>query len=153
MVAWLAFSPVLWGLYLLLADKGNVYEISAGIVCAAIAAAAAVLSGLAGRVKVAVEPRWVARSLRAPWWMARDSVLVSLSALRPKPPRGRFRALRFPRAGGEEPRDVGRRVMVKGPGSAGPNLYVIGDDVEAKLLLVHELLPRGDKSPLEILES
>jgi hypothetical protein len=42
--------------------------------------------------------------------------------------------------------------MVKGPGSAGPNTYVVGGDVEHKLLLIHELLPRGDRNPLEIVE-
>jgi hypothetical protein len=152
MRAWPAFAALLFGTYLLLADKGRFVEIVAGIVCASLGALAILLAGLAGRVSVSVEPRWVLRALRAPWWMVRDSVLVALSALRWTPPRGRFRTLRFPPAGGTSPRDVGRRVMVKGPGSAGPNLYVVGGDVDAKLLLVHELLPRGDRGPVEIVE-
>jgi hypothetical protein len=151
-LVWLIFAAPLFGIYLLLADKATLEEVVTAIVCASLSALAIVLGGLAGRVRVSVEPRWVLRALRAPWWMLRDSVLVALSALRPTPPRGRFRTLRFPPAGGTSPRDVGRRVMVKGAGSAGPNLYVVGGDVEAKLLLVHELLPRGDRTPLEVID-
>jgi hypothetical protein len=152
MIVWAIFTGLLFSVYLLLADKASTQEIVAGFVSAALAALAIVLGGLAGRVRVSFEPRWLLRSLRAPWWIVRDSVLVALSALRPTAPRGRFRTLRFPLAGGTAPRDVGRRVMVKGPGSAGPNTYVVGDDVDHELLLIHELLPRGDRNPLEIVE-
>jgi hypothetical protein len=150
MAVWAIFTGLLFSVYLLLADKASTQEIVAGFVSAALAALAIVLAGLAGRVRVGFQPRWLLRSLRAPWWILRDSVLVSLSALRPTAPRGRFRTLRVRQAGGTEPRDVGRRVMIKGPGSAGPNTYVVG--VEDTLVLIHELLPRGDRNPLEIVE-
>jgi hypothetical protein len=95
---------------------------------------------------------WLLGLLRAPWWMARDSMLVAASALRRRSPRGRFRTLRHPSAGGDSPRDVGRLVIAKAAGSAGPNMYVLGADADEGLLLVHELLPRGDRTPIEVVE-
>ncbi|MCW3065405.1 MAG: hypothetical protein JWN32_2577 [Solirubrobacterales bacterium] len=152
LLAWLGFAAPLYGIYLLLVDQAPLPELVAGLVAAGLASLATVLSGLAGRVSLSVEPRWLLRMLPAPWWMARDSVLVALSALRRQPPRGRFRTLASPSAGGDSPRDVGRRVVVKAAGSAGPNMYVLGGDPDTKLLLVHELLPRGDRTTIDVVE-
>jgi hypothetical protein len=144
-----ALAGALAALYLLLVDTARLEELVAAAVCGVLAATGTHLAGLAGRVRVAVRPAWLARSSRALWWMVRDGFLVSLAALARTPPRGRFRVLPFA-AGGQTPRAVGRRVLAKGAGSAGANLYVVGADADAELLLVHELLRRGGRGPLEI---
>jgi hypothetical protein len=55
-------------------------------------------------------------------------------------------------AAGDGPRDVARRAMAYGPGSAGPNTYAIGASDEAGVLVVHQLVPEDPPTPAQLVE-
>jgi hypothetical protein len=96
----------------------------------------------------------VARALRAPWWVLRDSVVVLsassgavLRGRRPGP--GRLRPVPWD-PGDDGPLGRGRRVLAYGVGSAGPNQYPIASSRDLQVLLVHELEPADKVAPVEV---
>jgi hypothetical protein len=151
-VRWTA-TTVLWAvpmfaLWLALTDNTRPLELAVGGGAALAAGAAAEAAGLAGRVHFRPRARWLARTLKLPWWIARDTVLV-LGALARGRPEGRIVAVPFP-SRGEESVDVARRAIAYSAGSAGPNTYAIGGSTEADVLVTHQLVASDSITPAEV---
>jgi multisubunit Na+/H+ antiporter MnhE subunit len=136
--AWLGVFALLAPLWLLLVDMTEWPELITGAVCVAIAATGSELVRAHDVARARPVWRGLARAwtpiLRAP----ADVVRVALAVAGRR--RGAFYALPF-RPGGDDPHDVGRRVMAEALGSFAPNTIVVGVDQEREHLLAHQLLP------------
>jgi hypothetical protein len=146
-----ASLTVWWGLllafWIALTDNTRPLELLAGAVSALVAATVLQLVVAIGGVRLAVRPRWLVRSLAAPWWAVRDSVILLWAV--PARRRGRLRAVPFA-AGGSAPLDRGRRAVAFGVGSAGPNQYVIAESGEDDVLVIHELVPTSAVTAVDL---
>ena len=145
-------ASVLWAapmfaLWLALTDNTQPLDMLVGAGCSLLAGAAAEATGVLGRIGFRPRPRWVLRTLKVPWWIARDSVLVLAALFTGR--EGRFVTVPF-RSRGGEPRDVARRTIAYAAGSAGPNTYAIGGSREHDVLVVHQLVPSDDITPAEV---
>jgi hypothetical protein len=146
------WAAVLFAFWIALTDNTRPWELVAGGVCALLGATALSLAALAGGVAPAPAPRWLLRSLAAPWWIVRDSALVlgALAArLTGRPLAGRLRPVVFP-LHDDGPREQARRALAFGVGSAGPNQYVVTESPEEDVLLVHELVATGSVSAADV---
>jgi hypothetical protein len=143
-------AAVLLVLWLALVDKTERWEVLAGLVCAIIAATIVEAVQATAQLRFAARPRPVLRGLvRAPWWIVRDSALVLAAVVTRRPPAGRLRAVPFP-AGGHAPQDRGRRAAALTLGAIGPNQYPMTESAEDDVLLVHELVPRPEVVPADL---
>jgi hypothetical protein len=154
-LAWIAFGLLLaGGFYLLLidtTDSPELYAMAGVLVLAAALFEAAREMGLAD---FSVRVGWLMRSWRVVVRVPIQIALVSWEALaqlvQRRPVRGTFRTVAF-RAGGQRPRDAGRRALTEALGSLAPNTIVIGVDAERDLLLVHQLHRQGGSEELDSL--
>jgi multisubunit Na+/H+ antiporter MnhE subunit len=146
LAASVAWAIPLFGLWIVLTDNTHTDDLVAGAVAALIAGTAAELAGLMGRVRFRPRTRWLLRAARFPAWIARDSVTV----LRAMVARTEGSLHRIPwQRPDDEPHAVAARALAEGPGSAGPNTYVIEE--QGDVLLVHILdTERGSLNPVEI---
>jgi multisubunit Na+/H+ antiporter MnhE subunit len=141
--------------YLLLIDTVSPPELYAGAGATLLAAAAFEVSRAHGLAEASLSAAWLARGRRVAWrvpvhiWLVCREAVIQLVLWR-RGPRGRFRAVRF-RAGGEGPRDTGRRALTEMLGSLTPNTIVIGVDPDRDLLLVHQLHVQGSREELDVL--
>jgi multisubunit Na+/H+ antiporter MnhE subunit len=142
------------GFYLLLIDTVDLPEVYAGCGVALLAAVAFELSREEGVAEATIAPGWLARAGRVLARVPAQVALVSWEAVvqlfARKRTRGVFRAVPFS-AGGEGPRDAGRRALAEELGSLTPNTIVIGVDHERELLLVHQLRRRGGAEELDVM--
>jgi multisubunit Na+/H+ antiporter MnhE subunit len=134
---------LLFGVWMLLVDTRTVPELLTGVGAAALAAAGSELVRAQRIAEVRVRLRWLARAWRPIARIPVDTGVVIWALTRPRRTRGRFRALRF-RAPGEDSEDNSRRAFAEVAGSLAPNTYVIGVDPGRRVLIVHQLVPRGD---------
>jgi multisubunit Na+/H+ antiporter MnhE subunit len=138
--------------YLLLIDTVSSPELYAGAGATLLAATGFEVSRHIGLPEATLSPAWLGRAWRVLLSVPVHVVLVSWTALAqlfaPKAVRGRFRAVPY-RAGGESPRDVGRRALSEALGSLAPNTIVVGVDPEKNLLLVHQLHVQGGREQLD----
>jgi multisubunit Na+/H+ antiporter MnhE subunit len=146
-LGWVGWWALLAGFWLLLTDSVKPSELAAGALAATLATAAA---GLVRRERLVVwrpRPGWLRGAGRPPLRMVLDigplaNVLWRRVVLGRRV-RGRFRAVRFTRTGkGAE--DTAARVLAKGAGSLAPNTFVVGVDVDERVLLVHQLVATDD---------
>jgi multisubunit Na+/H+ antiporter MnhE subunit len=151
LVASVLWAAPLFALWLALTDNTRPLELLVGAGCALLSGVAAEAAGLLSRVRFRPRARWVLRTAAVPWWVVRDGVLVLRAMLRWPPARGRIVVVPFA-AAGDGPRDVARRAMAYGPGSAGPNTYAIGASDEAGVLVVHQLVPEDPPTPAQLVE-
>lgn len=146
-------AALLLGLWVGLTDNTRLWDTVTGLVCALLAGAAMHLAARAGRVSLQVRGRWLRRVAAAPWWIVRDTLVIlralAVGLMRREAPRGRMRPVRW-QPGGDRPLDQGRRALAYGPGSAGPNQYVVGASDEDGVLLVHELEPASSVSAIDV---
>ncbi len=152
-----ALSGVVIGaaFYLLLIDTPNDVELYAMVPIVLLAGAAFLVSREQDFSEAAIRARWLRHAGRIVGsipvhigWLCLDAV-AQLWQRRAE--RGIFRAVPFA-AGAEEPRDAGRRALAEALGSVAPNTIVIGVDHDRRLLLVHQLRPRGGREQLDPLE-
>jgi hypothetical protein len=136
---------------MLLVDTKSRPELIAGAVAAALAAIASELVRAQRIAQVRARPHWLLRAWRPIARIPLDLAIVLGALLRLRRPRGRFRALRF-RAGGDDPEGNARRALAEALGSLAPNTYVIGVDTNRRVLIVHQLVPRGGAETLDPLE-
>jgi multisubunit Na+/H+ antiporter MnhE subunit len=140
--------------YLLLIDTVSTPELYAGLAAVLLAAAGFEVSREIGLAEATFAPSWLGRAWRVLVRVPLHIVLVSWTAvaqlLAPRGVRGRFRAVPF-RAGGEDPRNVGRRALSEALGSLAPNTIVVGIDPDENLLLVHQLHVHGGREELDSL--
>jgi multisubunit Na+/H+ antiporter MnhE subunit len=148
---WLSTAGLLYGLWLLLIDSPAEPAILIGAFVAAVGASA---SELARRQRIA-NLRFTIGGFAALWRPVASVPGDVMRLLRALPrgrhgPVGRFRAIPFDPAG--DPDDdpetghadaVGnaRQAMAELAGSFSPNTFVVGIDVDRRVLLVHQLLP------------
>jgi hypothetical protein len=146
----------LFALWLVATDTTKSLEVPVGAACSLLAATAAYAAARSGRVSVRFRRAWLARAVRAPQWVLRDSVVVlaasSRDALRGRRPGpGRLRPVPWD-PGDDGPLGRGRRTLAYGVGSAGPNQYPIVSSRERQVLLVHELEPAGSVAAVDVVQ-
>jgi multisubunit Na+/H+ antiporter MnhE subunit len=150
----LSRAAVFFALWLLLVDATDEPNLLAGGV---IALAAAFLAALVQSHRT-VHPRpslaMLRRAYRPLLLLVTDTGRVTLALFQRlvlrRDIRGKFRAVRY-RAGGDDPADVGRRLVSAWAASVAPNRYAIGIDRERDVLIIHELVPTaGPLDPLEL---
>lgn len=135
---------ILYGIWFLLVGSAAIPEVIAG------GGAAALSAGLALAVRLQRGPRyrfrfaWLALLLSMPAQVLRDTgvlatVLWKRLVLRRRP-RGSYRLLSFP-AGGRDQESAAWRAFVTTGTSLSPNTIVIGFDLDAQTVLVHQLVP------------
>jgi multisubunit Na+/H+ antiporter MnhE subunit len=144
---WLVWLGLGFGFYLLLSGTFSTAEILAGLAAAALGATAATL--LRGQREVRISSdRAMLRELRwIPWRALTDSVEIYARLLkglaRARPLGGRVRAVPFD-PGGDDARSQSRRALTDYFVSFTPMSIALGIDREARLVVVHELLPPGE---------
>lgn len=141
-------------LYLLLIDITDLPELYVGAGAAALAATAFELAREQDIAHLTARLRWIARAYRplikAPIDIAIVSIVAVRQLLRPRPMRGRFRAVPF-RCGDEEQLVGGRAALAEALGSFAPNTIVVGVDEDRNLILAHQLLPTGGADAIDLL--
>jgi hypothetical protein len=144
-VLWAAPLMALW---IVFADNTHTDEMVAGIACALLAGIAAELAGLMGRVHFRPRARWLLRAAQFPLWILQDTWIV-LRAMVART-EGGYHRVPFRRPD-EDSLAVAARALAEGPGSAGPNLYVIEE--QGDTLFVHILdSERGSLNPVDIVD-
>jgi multisubunit Na+/H+ antiporter MnhE subunit len=137
------------GLWLLLSGSLVLSEIVAGAVAAAIGAGAFEAVRRQGLVRFSPRARWFLRAWRLPFRVFSDAWVISWALLKAlalrRPIRGRFREVPF-RTGGTDGRSSARRTLVVLAASLSANTYVV--DLGNGTLLIHELVPRSEESPI-----
>ncbi|MBV9446509.1 MAG: hypothetical protein JO345_11535 [Streptosporangiaceae bacterium] len=90
---------------------------------------------------------WVARALSLPGKVVADTVTI-FGALWRKLARGEDPPSRFAELpvefGDDTPEGVTRRVLLIGGRSVAPNAFALGIDKDTNLMVVHELVAKGD---------
>jgi hypothetical protein len=142
-------------LYLLLIDITDEPELLVGAGAAILAATALELVREQGVVGEGLRIRWLARSYRPLLRIPVDIALVSFAAIRQlgrrESARGVFRVTPF-RSAESEPLKLGQHGLALGFGSLAPNTIVIGVDEQRELILVHQLIERGGRAAIDVLE-
>jgi hypothetical protein len=140
----------LWLLWLLLAGSTDVTEVVAGALAATVAATAAVVVRAQRLVRFRPRARWLRGAWRLPIRMVTEFGLVTAALWRRvvlgREVRGSFRVAPVG-ARGEDGRSIAHRVLTTAAGSFAPNAYVVGFDLDAGTMLLHELVPRSDGVP------
>jgi multisubunit Na+/H+ antiporter MnhE subunit len=154
--AWIAWWVLCAALWLLLIDRTQLAELLTGVVCATIAATAAVLVRQQRETILRPRPQWFRRAWRPAvalfadlWPLAR--ALVTRGVLR-RGDTGTLVELPF-EAVGADPREAAFRVFTTVLGSLGPNTLIVDVDPERRVLRVHQLVATDDPAraalPLE----
>jgi multisubunit Na+/H+ antiporter MnhE subunit len=134
---------LLFGVWMLLVDNDSLPELLTGVGASALAAIGSELVRAQRIAEVRIRPRWLARAWRPFARIPLDVGILMWALLRPRRTRGQFRALRF-RVAGDDPESTSRRAFAEVFGSLAPNTYVIGVDPRRRVLIVHQLVRRGD---------
>jgi multisubunit Na+/H+ antiporter MnhE subunit len=142
------------GFYLVLIDTVAAPELYAGAGVALLTAAVFGGSRPQGLAEAELDPGLLAGAWRVLARVPAQIALVGLEALAQifarKRSRGVFRVVPFD-AGGENPRDAGRRALAEALGSLTPNTIVVGIDPERGLMLVHQLHRQGGPEELDVM--
>lgn len=146
--------PIFFLFYLLLVDDLHEDELVTGAVAAVGAAALSSLL-LRARQPLRVRPAMFRRLPLALFALVADSLRVSWMLVQAiasrRPLRGHLRVARYRATSEEVPEDFGRRMLTQWGASLGPNRYVIGIDLQRRLLIVHELVrSEGRLDPLRL---
>lgn len=142
-VVWAAPLMALW---VALTDNTHTDEMVAGIVSALLAGIVAELAGLMGRVRFQPRLRWLVRAAKFPFWIVQDTWIV-LRAMVART-EGSYHRIPFRRPQ-QQSLATAARALAEGPGTAGPNLYVIEE--QGDTLFVHILdSERGSLNPADI---
>jgi hypothetical protein len=145
---WYLTSALLW---LALVDNTSGPELVVGAGVSAIGASAALVVRQQRRVILRPRLRWLLRVWRLPAVFPRDMWLLVVALFRRQ--HGRFYALPSQQLG-DVPRGAAQRVTMQTAASFAPNTYVIGTDYERDVVLVHQLVDRGnieeDADPLRL---
>ena len=142
-VAWIGWWLVSAALYLVLVDTAVTPELVTGAVIASLAATGATLVRGRRRVVLRPDPAWLVGLWRPLAAYPRDMWTLTRALARRRPAAGRLYALPFA-PGVDDARSAARRVLGPSAGSFAPNTFVVGQDPEAGLLLVHQLVPSAD---------
>lgn len=140
---WLVWWVLMMSLWVAVDDSFQFDELLAGAAAAALAALAAELVTDKARVRLRIRPRWLAGAVRLPWEVARDTAIVfgalARLLLRGEGPDSEFAEI-GERFGDETPLGQTRRVLLIGSRSLAPNMFVLGMDPQADVMVVHRLV-------------
>lgn len=139
---WWLLLVVLWAL---LVSSRSLAEMLAGAGFAALGAAALEAVRREGRLRFRPRPAWLALLLRLPLRVLADSALVFRTLgplLRGRQLGDRVRPVRFDAGASDDARSTARRALAVWLVSAAPNTIAVDLDLDADVLLVHELEPR-----------
>jgi hypothetical protein len=151
---WIAALGLVLGgsFYLLLVDNPSSPELYVLAAVAITCGVALAVSWEERIVEARVKPWWLLGAWRVAVKIGPDIVLlcweVMAQLFRPRPARGRFRAVPFG-ATDDTPQDAGRRALTEWIGSMAPNTIVVGVDDERGLLLVHQLHRQGESADID----
>ncbi|HET9893871.1 MAG TPA: hypothetical protein VFQ44_02955 [Streptosporangiaceae bacterium] len=135
--------------WVILDDSLEIDELLAGAGAAALGAALAELVTYRARSQVRMRIEWCVPALRLPLQLVRDTGLVFLvlwkRLARGEEPDGGFRELPV-RVGPGTAEGRTRRTLIVGGLSVAPNRFVAGLDLQAKVMVVHELVRSGQEA-------
>jgi hypothetical protein len=144
---WLALA----GWWVLLVGTNAGLELVAAACAGTISLALALGLRRQGLLRFRFEPRWLLKTLSAPWKIVRELVVVvwalGLHVARVRAVRSIYRAIPFP-AGRADAVSAGRRGIVALVASLSPNTIPVDLDCERGVALRHELDPRRAGSDL-----
>jgi len=144
---WLA----LVGWWVLLVGTNAGLELVAGACAAGLGTAFAVDVRRRRLLRFRFEPRWLAKTLNAPWKVVRELGIVlwalALHLTRVRPVRSAYRAFAFP-AGRSDSISAGRRAVATLADGLSPNTLPVDMDCERGVVLRHELDPRRASNDL-----
>jgi hypothetical protein len=144
---WLALGA--WWMLLVGTNAG--LELVAAACAASIGVAVAAGIRRRGLLRFRFEPRWLAKTLRAPWKVVREYGVVAwalaLHLAHVRFVRSGYRAFPFP-TGGADSLSTGRRAVATAADALSPNTIPIDMDCERGLVLRHELVPRKASNEL-----
>jgi multisubunit Na+/H+ antiporter MnhE subunit len=140
----LVWWVILYGIWFLLAGSAAIPEVIAGAGAAALSAGLAlgirVQRGQRYRIRLAWLPLLVSVPLQVLRDSARLGAVLWARVVRRRRVRGTYRLLSFP-TGGQDPESAAWRAFVTTATSLTPNTIVIGFDLDAHIVLVHQLVP------------
>jgi hypothetical protein len=144
---WLA----LVGWWVLLVGTNAGLELVAGACAATLGTAFAVGVRRRRLLRFRFEPRWLAKTLNAPWKVVWELGIVvwalALHLARVRPVRSAYRAFAFP-AGRADSVSAGRRAVATLADALSPNTLPLDMDYERGVVLRHELDPRRASNTL-----
>jgi hypothetical protein len=146
-LCWLALG----GWWVLLVGTNAGLELIAGA-CAGVLGTAVAL-GVRGQrlLRFRFEPRWLAKTLRAPLKVPRELAVVTWALIvhltRVRPVRSAYRAFPWP-AGRADAVSAGRRAVATLTDALSPNTLPVDMDCERGIALRHELDPRRASNEL-----
>lgn len=129
--------------WVILDDSVAPDELLVGAGVAAMGATLAEVAGYQAATKFRPRIRWVARAVRLPGEVARDTVIVFAALgrrlVRGQEPASGFRELPV-RYGDDSAEGVTRRALLVGGKSVAPNSFVLGIDPDRDVMLIHQLV-------------
>lgn len=135
----------LFGWWVVLVGTNSGLELLAGACAALLAASLAVALRRRGLLRFRFEARWLARTLRVPWAVARELGVVfwafALHLAGVRHISSAYRAVPFP-TGGNDATSAGRRAVAAEVDALSPNGLPVDIDCERGVALRHELDPR-----------
>jgi multisubunit Na+/H+ antiporter MnhE subunit len=152
-VAWLAWWVLLMSFWVIVDDSLRTDELLAGAGAAALGATLAEVASNQAGVRVRVRPEWLGHALRLPAQVGRDTWIVFAALWRQlahgQPPRSTFCEIPVARAGDDSARNdadaVTRRVLQVWSRSLPPNSFALGIEPERDVMIVHQLVPAGER--------
>lgn len=152
--AWLVWWVLGGAVWLALFDRVPLAALVTGAVAATLGATAAVLVRSQRRSVIRLRARWLGPAVRAAAPLVTELPTLAgalwTRGVRRRPVTGTLHALPFA-AVGDDPEQLGLRVLTAGLGSFGPNTIVVDIDGDSGTLYAHQLVtrdPAGSAMPL-----
>jgi multisubunit Na+/H+ antiporter MnhE subunit len=148
-------AAALFAVWLALDDNVSQPELFLGIGVALLATVAVLLSERVRSVRVSLRLRMLRRVYRPLTLLVTDSVRVTWALIQRivlrRRVEGRLRAVQYRATSVDSDTDAARRVLSQWGASLAPNRYAVGVDVEAGVMIVHELVEAsGPLDPMEL---
>lgn len=134
-----------FGWWVLLVGTNSGSELIAAACAASVTALFAFVLRRQRLLRFRFEGAWLARTLKIPWNVVRELVVVlwalALQLARAREVRSSYRALTFP-TGRQDAVSAGRRAVASVADAISPNSFPVDMDCERGVVLHHELDPR-----------
>jgi multisubunit Na+/H+ antiporter MnhE subunit len=144
---WAAWWILMMAFWMVLDHSLAPDELLVGAGAAAIAALVAQAACLQAGLRLRVRASWLRPALGLPWQVVVDTAAVYRALWRKlrrgeDPPAGFTEVPVDPGDGG--PAGTVRRALIIGGRSFTPNAFVVGIDLDRSVMVVHQLVPRGE---------
>jgi multisubunit Na+/H+ antiporter MnhE subunit len=145
---WVVWWVILMSFWVILDDSLALDELLAGAGAAALGASLAELAGHQSGTRLRVRIEWLARALRLPAQVARDTVIVFVALwqrlVHGQEPASGFREVPT-RFGDATAEGKTRRALLVGGLSVAPNTFVLGIDKDRDVMVIHQLVASEGK--------